>query len=501
MTLNTLYINIYPLIGEIFLLSIICVVLVFCSVFSNSITFQLPLLKNCVKFFFIQSLFFSLILLLNTTPIFFIFWNKLLICDGFGFYGKILIILFAIIWFLIFQSDHKILNFEFWILILLSLISLCLLIQSCDLLSIYINLEFLSLSFYILASIKRNSEFSTESGLKYFILGAFSSAFMLFGFTLIYGLTGLTNLQDLTTFFIGYPLSYVNVLDKGLFLSIFFILTSFLFKLGAAPFHYWLPDVYEGATTSVTAFFAILPKLVVLSLLLRFLFMTIGDYMYNEIYLFLLISTLSSSLIGTAGAFLQNKWKRFIAFSSISHVSFFLLNLCSLNLENINYLFFYIIIYLIMSSSFFSFFNSFKFLEFPNFRGSRFFDSLNSLNLMNPSLAIIFTFILFSFAGIPPFAGFFAKFFVLYSAIQSNLFFLVFFILLLNCVGTFYYINLIKKNHFSKTNLIYLPICVPNYSETNSVILGALSIALVFTFADFNFIFSISNLMLDAFLN
>lgn len=501
MTLNIFYINIYPLINEVFLLSVTCVILVFCSIFSNSINFYFPILKNCVQFFFIQSLFFSFVLLLNSTPIFLIFWNKLLICDAFGFYGRFLIIFFSILWFLIFQSIDKILNFEFWILILLSLISLCLLIQSYDLLSIYINLEFLSLAFYILASIKRNSEFSTEAGLKYFILGAFSSAFLLFGFTLVYSFTGLTNIQDLTTFFIGYSLNSINIFDKGLSLGIFFILTSFLFKLGAAPFHYWLPDVYEGSTTSITAFFAILPKITILSLLLRFVFIVLGDFMYNGIYLFLLITTLLSSLIGTAGAFLQNKWKRFIAFSSISHVSFFLLNLCSLNFENINYLIFYIIIYLVMSISFFSFFHSFKFLEFPNLMNPRFFDSLNSLNLMNPTLTIVFAFILFSFAGIPPFAGFFSKFFVLYSVIQSNLFFLVFFILLLNCVGTFYYINLIKKSYFTKIDSIYLPICVSNNSQSNSVVLNSSVIVLLITFIDFDFIFLISNLMIQTFLN
>nr|YP_011017765.1 NADH dehydrogenase subunit 2 [Polysiphonia morrowii]WQF69611.1 NADH dehydrogenase subunit 2 [Polysiphonia morrowii] len=501
MTLNIFYLSIYPLISEFFLLNVICFSLVFCAILSTSNVFKFPLLTNCMQFLFIQSLFFSFILLINSSPIFIIFFNKLLICDAFAFYSKIIILLFSIIWFWISQPFLKILNFEFWILILLSILSICLLIQAQDLLSIYVNIEFLSLSFYILASSNRNSEFSTEAGLKYFILGAFSSALLLFGFTLMYSFTGLTNLQDLLIFFTGYSLNLSFTLNQGIFISIFFILTSFLFKLGSAPFHYWLPDVYEGSPTSVTAFFAILPKLAVLSLFLRFIFVTLGDCIYNEVYLFLLIAAILSSLVGTVGALLQTKWKRFIAFSSISHVGFFLLNFCSLNFDNLNNLFVYIIIYLFMTSSFFSFFSLIKFFKFPNFKNPRFLNSLNSLNLTNPTLAILFSIILFSFAGIPPLAGFFAKFFVLYSAIDTGLFFLTFFLLFLNCVSTFYYINLIKKNYFNKIDSIYLPICVSNISVTNTITLSVLIFILILAITDLNFIFLFSNLMLSAFLN
>ena len=179
-------------------------------------------------------------------------------------------------------------------------------LQAYDLLSIYIIIEFVSLSFYILASINRNSEFSTEAGLKYFILGAFASALLLLGFSLLYSLSGLTNLQDLLIFFTDYEYSFLPSFNSGFTISILAIFTSFLFKLGAAPFHFWLPDVYEGCPSPVTSFFAIIPKIGILSLFIRFIF-TINENFFNKIFIFLFIVIFLSSLIGTAGAFLQNK--------------------------------------------------------------------------------------------------------------------------------------------------------------------------------------------------
>lgn len=499
MSLNIFYTNIYPLLNEIFLLINICFFLIFGAIFSNSTKFNFPILNSITQFYFFQTLVFSFILLLNSSNFFIVNWNNLLISDSFSFYNKILIIFFTLIWFLIYKSYSKILNFEFWILILLSVVGVCFLIQAYDLLSIYISIEFLSLSFYILASINRNSEFSTEAGLKYFILGAFASALLLLGFSLLYSLTGLTNLEDFSLFFSGYKLNSLDPYSLGLFLSLLCIITSFLFKLGAAPFHFWLPDVYEGCVNPVTAFFAIIPKIAILNLLIRFIFILMNDYFFEKIYFFLLIILLLSSLVGTAGAFLQNKWKRFIAFSSINHLSFFLINFCAFNINNINNLFFYLIIYLIMTCCFFSFFNIFNFYRFPNYSGIRFFSSLNYFSYLNPSLSFSFLIILFSFAGVPPLAGFFAKYFVLYSAISENFLFLILFILLLNCISGFYYVNLIRKNYFNSIDSIYLPICNSNFSSSNVTILTILTFSLILTFINFDFLFLLTNLMQNAF--
>nr|YP_010944691.1 NADH dehydrogenase subunit 2 [Palisada intermedia]WMC20763.1 NADH dehydrogenase subunit 2 [Palisada intermedia] len=495
MTLNIFYLNIYPILVEFFFLITICFCLVFAVILSGSTSFYFPVLINNINFFFLQILIYSFCLIINMSPIYIIYWNNFLICDSFVFYSKNLILFFSIVWFFIFFGEKKILNFEFWILILLSILSIFFLIQSNDLLSVYVNIEFLSLTFYILASFKRNSEFSTEAGLKYFILGAFSSSLLLFGFTLLYGFTGLTNFQDLSIFFNG-SFKFITgfFLSSGFFLSLFCILTAFLFKLGTAPFHYWLPDVYEGSSTIVTAFFAILSKLPILILLIKFIFVIFLDLSYQEIFYFLLFCTLTTSIIGTFGAFSQLKWKRFLAFSSISHLGFFLLNLCTLNPINLTNLIIYLIIYLIMTCSFFSFFNSLIVLKYPNVYFKRFLHSVSFLNLLNPVLGFSFAIILFSFAGVPPLAGFFSKFFVLFSAISQNFFGIVFLLLVLNCLACFYYIKIIKQIYFQKFENITLPIYISS-SKTNIFVFGFLLLLTLFGFLNLDFLFLIADLM------
>nr|YP_009944491.1 NADH dehydrogenase subunit 2 [Osmundea sinicola]QFR99785.1 NADH dehydrogenase subunit 2 [Osmundea sinicola] len=495
MTLNFFFLNIYPILIEFFFVITIAFCLIFFVILSYSPTKYFPILINSIIFFVFQILLFSLVLLLNMSPIFIISWNNLLICDSFSFYAKILTLFFSLIWFFIFLDNKSILNFEFWILILLGILSVLFLFQSNDLLSIYINIEFLSLTFYILASFKRNSEFSTEAGLKYFILGAFSSSLLLFGFTLLYSFTGLTNLQDLAIFFSGNLELLSNTqIYFAILLSFFCVLTAFLFKLGSAPFHYWLPDVYEGSPTAVTAFFAILPKTAILILLIKFIFIVFLDLSYLEIVYFLLFCTSITALVGTLGAFGQLKWKRFIAFSSINHIGFFLVNLCTLNPLNLANLIVYLIVYLIMTCSFFSFFSSFKTLKFPNISSKRFLNSLNFLNLTNPIFSLAFLIILFSLAGIPPLAGFFSKFFVLFSVISQEFFGIVSFLLFLNCVACFYYIKLIKQVYFSNFNNTILPILLSS-SKINIFTFGFTILIILFSFLNFDFIFLVANLV------
>nr|WAX04124.1 NADH dehydrogenase subunit 2 [Polysiphonia sp.] len=500
MSLNLCYLNLLPLLSELFLIFLICFCLIFGSLVSNLKQFHFPLVQNSIQFFTLQGVFLSFILLVNSTPIFFDFWNKLLIADSFTFYGKLLIFFFTLSWLFIFQNSRRILNFEFWILILLSILALNLLIQANDLLSIYLLIEFFSLIFYILASFNRISEFSTEAGLKYFILGAFASSFLLFGFSLLYNFIGVTNLNDLFIFFASYQLSKLFIFNKGLFISIICILIALFFKLGVAPFHFWLSDIYEGAPMKVTAFFATLPKFVILLVIFRFIFTGFGTFLFNEIYFFLIFCTFTSNLIGTAGAFLQKKWKRFVAFSSISHISFFLINFCSLTLLNIIHLIIYLIIYLFTIYQFFSIFSFVQEFKFPKKINLRFFNSLIFLNITNPLLALIFSISLFSLAGIPPLAGFFAKFFVLFSAISFSFFFLVFSMLLLNCISCFYYINLIKKNYFNNLNFSYLPVFVSESCNLNPLILNLFTLILILIFLDLDFIFLIANLMCGSFL-
>lgn len=495
MTINLFLINIYPLLPEIFLLLVALFTLIFGSILGSHEPLNLPIPNNSIKFFTFLSLILSLVLLTNMPMISVSSWNNLLIFDNLVLYAKFVILFSGLAWISIFYLNKKLINFEFWTLALLSVIAALFLIQSNDLLSIYINIEFLSLIFYILASFQRNSEFSTESGLKYFISGAFASSLLLFGSSLLYSFVGSTSLQDLFILFnsdlkpiLGYSFYW------AILLSIFCITTSLLFKLGVAPFHFWLPDVYEGAPTPVTSLFAILPKLPLFLLLIKFIFGVFLNFAYNEIYYYLLFCTCCTSLAGTFGAFAQKKWKRFIAFSSISHLSFFLLNVCTLNPLNLLSLVIYLIIYLIMTCNLFSFFNSLNSFKFPFLYSKRYLSSLNFLNTLNPILSVSFIILLFSLAGIPPLLGFYSKFFVLFSAVSQHFFGVVLLLLVLNCVSCFYYIKLVRQTYFSDFSNSLLPIQI-NLSNSNSLVLGISLLLILFSFINIDFLFLLSNLM------
>nr|YP_011017598.1 NADH dehydrogenase subunit 2 [Bostrychia moritziana]WQF69398.1 NADH dehydrogenase subunit 2 [Bostrychia moritziana] len=494
--MNNFLLDIYSLLGETFLFFNICLILLFGTIFSGSLTLGFPILSKSVKFLSMQTiiLFYFLV---NQIPIFMISWNNLIIIDSFSFYSKSIIglICFLFISFLI-GNKNNFLNFEFWILLLLSILALCFLIQAYNILIIYLSIEFLSLIFYILASLKRDSEFSTEAGIKYFILGAFSSALLLFGFALLYNLTGITNLQDFLVLYTNYGTSFVNNKFDYFWVtvSLLFILASFLFKLGSAPFHFWLPDVYDGASSKVTAFFAIIPKLGILSIVSRFYYLIFFDLLFSSIYYFLIICVFLSSLFGTFGAFYQKKWKRFIAFSSINHSSFFLICICSNNLESLQYLFIYLFIYLFMTIGFFSFFCNFRFVKYPNIVNSRYLSDLNCLSHSNNLAAISMSLILFSMAGIPPLAGFFTKFFVLLLPISDKFLSVVFFVLVLNCIACYYYINIIKIMYFNNVFKKNLPVTA-SLSYCSSVVLGLCILIIILFLIDLEDYVLFTNLM------
>jgi len=210
-----------------------------------------------------------------TGPIF----TKTFINDDLSNYSKMIILLSSIACLVISQNyvvNNRINSFEYYLIILLSILGLLLLVTSYDLLSVYLALELQSLSFYILASFKRNSTFSTEAGLKYFILGAFASGIILFGISLIYGFTGSTNFECLSKlFYSGFSNNIAGI--NSVKLGVLFIIVGFLFKLAASPFHVWVPDVYEGSPTSSTAIFAILPKIAILVVLTRLLFVSFSN--------------------------------------------------------------------------------------------------------------------------------------------------------------------------------------------------------------------------------
>lgn len=495
------YFNIYSILIEIFFLFCSLVLILFGVIISKNSKYGHILFNKSMQFLCFQILILGLILILNQSAIYLISWNNLLIYNSFSFYAKVIILVLILGWF--FSSldsikKEKIYNFEYWVLIILMLISLFFIFQVYDLLSAYLTVEFLNLILYVLASFKRSSEYSTESGIKYFILGAFASSLLLFGFSLLYSITGLTNFNDLYIFFVEVDLLSNISIYNTINLSLSFILIALLFKLSVAPFHMWAPDVYEGSPSSITALFAILPKLAIFSLLLKFCLVIFYDLLNLWSYI-LIFCVICSSFIGTFTAFAQIKWKRFIVYSSISHLSFMLLAIISNDLTSINNLFIYLIIYLIMTLGFFVFFLNFYYFQFPLSYQTRYFSSLNLLILLNPILAASLGIILFSMAGIPPLAGFFAKFFVIFSAIKYKMFNLVFLILLCNCISCFYYIRLVKLLYFNSTLPKIFSVIIP-LSKVNTFLLGFCILLLLFISLDFEFLVLLTNLMSFTFI-
>lgn len=341
-------------------------------------------------------------------------------------------------------------SYEFIILILLSTCSMLFLISSADFISMYLAIEMQSLCFYVLAALKRNSEFSTEAGLKYFLLGAFSSGLLLFGCSMIYGFSGITNFSDLSKLFIfdnddiSNSLSFLHACELGMI----FILVGFLFKITAAPFHMWAPDVYEGSPTSVTAFFSIAPKIAVLSVFLRIFLESFFNFIWpwQKILIF---CSVTSMIIGSFAAMSQNKIKRLLAFSSIGHVGFLLIGFCCGTVEGLQSLIIYLVIYTFMTINFFCF------ILIPlrrDFRGVvnriKYTTDLALLAKTNPLLALNLTLTLFSMAGIPPLAGFYSKAFLFFAAVSSSMYFLAVIGVLTSVVSCFYYIRLIKIMYF-----------------------------------------------------
>nr|WCH58029.1 NADH dehydrogenase subunit 2 [Hypnea brasiliensis] len=489
--------ELYPIVPDIFISSSACILLIYGVFFSLSK--GKPLLVKNLGFLTLQVSLMGFSLSFFQVSYYITIWQNLIISDCFTQDTKYIIIQFFIFWIcltFLYNIFEKMNSFEYWILILLSLLAILLIIQANDLLFIYLVIELQSLVFYILASFKRTSEFSTEAGLKYFVLGAFSSALLLFGISLIYALTGLTNLNDLSKFFTGIFLEE-SLLTLGIFSGLVLILAALLFKLSAAPFHMWSPDVYEGSPTSVTAFFSIMPKLPVLSLVYRFLVFSFHDFI-NIWYNIILFVVFLSIFIGTLSAFSQKKWKRFFAYSSITHVGFFLLAMLLGDSESISNSLFYVFIYLITMLGTFSILLSLRFFNYNYHYQTRYLNEVSGLSKISPTIAIIFSMILFSMAGIPPLAGFFAKFFVLLAALQAGAVGIAIFIVLLSCIACFYYIQIIKTMYFNiNINWIFLyPI-----KKVNAVILSISFIFLFLLFYEIEFLSVITQCISLAFLN
>ena len=336
----------------------------------------------------------------------------------------------------------KIFLIEYPVLILSSILGMMVMISSNDLMVFYIGLELQSLALYVLASFNRDQLKSSESGLKYFVLSALSSGLLLYGCSLIYGFSGSTNFDV-----IG---DTMNASHYGLTFGIVFILVGLAFKISAVPFHMWAPDVYEGSPTVVTLFFAIVPKVAALTVFIRFLYIPFVN-MIEQWQPILIFLSIASMIFGAIAAIGQNNLKRLIAYSSIGHMGYALAGLSTNSNEGIQGSIVYITIYLFMNLAFFCCLLMLK-------RNDEYFetvDDLSGLSKNHPILSLSLLVILFSLAGIPPLAGFFAKFYVFKAVIEQSMYFLAIVGLLSTVIAAFYYLKIIKVIYFDEEKESY----------------------------------------------
>ncbi len=331
----------------------------------------------------------------------------------------------------------KIIDIEYPVLILASILGMLVMISSYDLIVFYVGLELQTLSLYVLAAFDKNQRNSSEAGLKYFVLSALSSGLLLYGCSLIYGFTGSTN----------FALISENIFssDYGNIFGIVFILVGLSFKISVVPFHMWAPDVYEGSPTSVTLFFAVVPKVAALTVFIRFLYVPFFSLIeqWQSIIIFL---SLASMIFGAISAIGQKNLKRLIAFSSIGHMGYALAALSVGTNSGIQSSIIYLCIYLVMNIGFFCCLFMLK-------RENNFFynlEDLAGLSKNHPVISLCLLIILFSLAGIPPTAGFFAKFYIFVSVIEESMYFLAIVGLLSTVISAFYYLKIIKIIYFDR---------------------------------------------------
>ncbi|MBO6902055.1 MAG: NADH-quinone oxidoreductase subunit NuoN [Rhizobiaceae bacterium] len=338
-----------------------------------------------------------------------------------------------------FAREEKFDRFEYPILIMLATLGMMLMISANDMIALYLGLELQSLSLYVVAAINRDNVRSTEAGLKYFVLGALSSGMLLYGVSLVYGYTGATGFDAIAGQLAG------GERQLGLVFGLVFVLAGLAFKISAVPFHMWTPDVYEGAPTPVTAFFAAAPKMAAMALLVR---VVMGAFEpisadWQQIIVFVAIA---SMLLGAFAAIGQRNIKRLMAYSSIGHMGFALVGLAANSEAGVRGVVIYMLIYMIMTLGTFAFILAMRRKEGM----VEDIEDLAGLSSTNPVMATVLTVLMFSLAGIPPLAGFWAKWYVFLAAIDSGLYALAIIGVLASVVGAFYYLRIIKLMWFDE---------------------------------------------------
>ena len=362
------------------------------------------------------------------------------VVDDFARFLKVLAIFgsaVAILMSIDYDAREKQQRFEYSVLIVLATLGMLMLISAADLIALYLGLELMSLPLYVVAASHRSSLRSTEAGLKYFVLGALSSGMLLYGASLVYGFTG-------TVSFAGIAKSAAES-GPGLIFGLVFLFAGFCFKVSAVPFHMWTPDVYEGAPTPVTAFFAAAPKVAGIAMFVRASVAAFPGItaQWQEIVAFV---SIASMLLGSFAAIGQRNFKRLMAYSSIGHMGFALVGLAAGTFEGVQGVLVYMAIYITMTLGTFA-----VILSMRRDGGMvESIDQLAGLARTHPTMAFLLAMLLFSMAGVPPLAGFFAKFYVFVAAIKAGLYVLAVIGVLASVVGAYYYLAIVKIMYFDE---------------------------------------------------
>ena len=388
--------------------------------------------------------------------------------DKFSDYFKVLILIssiFVLISSNQFVKDKNLHKFEYPIIIMFSILGMFFMLSSNDLILFYLGLELQSLSLYVLASIDRDNIISSEAGIKYFVLSALSSGLLLYGCSLLYGFTGSTNFENISN-----SLTSQNI---GAIFAMVFILVGLAFKVSAVPFHMWTPDVYQGAPTSITNFFAVVPKAVGLAVIIRFMDLPFKNIL-EEWQIIIVFISIASMILGSVAAIGQKNIKRLLAYSSISHMGYALAGVATGTGYGYTSTIIYITIYVIMNIGTFAC----LYLMKVDGKYTEKIDDLSGLSKQKPLLAFSFLILFFSLAGIPPLGGFFAKFFVFMSVIESELYALAIIGLLTTVISAFYYLKVIKVIYFDETKVNLDEI--RNVTVKTTIVLSCLILSLFF---------------------
>jgi NADH-quinone oxidoreductase subunit N len=473
------------IIPEFFFFFSVFFLIFFLLFFSVSKIYKYPLLISLGSWLSVLNFVFLFFLYLNNLNIKkILFSNTFIVCYGIS-YLKVIVILFTLLVFIStisYLKKEKINDFEYFILLIFVTLGIIILISSNDFILTYLSIELQSLALFVLVTFKKNTIYSTEAGLKYFVLGSLASIFLLFGFSLLYFTFGTSNFQELSMLFI-YNISF-DYYYYLLFFSFLFIFLGFFFKLNVAPLHMWLPDIYEGSPTSVTLFMAVVPKIAFFFIVVRFLFFIFSGFFY-EIQNIIIILAVFSMFIGSFMGIRQKKFKRLFAYSTISHVGFLLFAISSGSKEGIQALILYIIVYMFMTLSLWVILISLR-LKKKNIIGI-FLKDYSSLFYINPIISLIFCLNLLSMAGVPPLIGFWTKFSIFVSTINSNIYIASVIAILISSVSAFYYLRLVKLLYFNNKYILVLN-SYKQIPKENSLILSFTSIFLMVVMIYPNFI-------------